>query len=131
MSAFFDTNILIYSLEGDPNRSTTANRLIAESGFVSVQVLNETVNVLRGKLRLDWDKVDAVMASFRTALAVVPLTSATHDRGIALARRHRLSIYDAMIVAAALESGCDTLYSEDMHAGLVVGDRLTIVNPFA
>ena len=47
-----------------------------------------------------------------------------------MAERFRLSVYDGLIVAAALETGCDVLYSEDMHHGLVVDRRLRIENPF-
>jgi predicted nucleic acid-binding protein len=61
---------------------------------------------------------------------VVPTTEETHVRGIALAPRYSLSVYDGMIVAAAQLAGCTVLYSEDMHDGLVI-DRLTIRNPYA
>ncbi len=45
--------------------------------------------------------------------------------------RHGFHIYDALIVAAALEAGCGTLYSEDMQSGQVIAGQLTIRNPFA
>ena len=48
-----------------------------------------------------------------------------------LAERYQFRIYDAMIVAAALAAGCDTLWSEDMQDGLMIDDRLAIRNPFA
>ena len=60
---------------------------------------------------------------------VRPLTLATHDRGRLVAERDKLSLYHAMIVAAALEAGCDMLLSEDMQDGFVVDGRLTVVNP--
>jgi predicted nucleic acid-binding protein len=62
--------------------------------------------------------------------SVVPVTEETHVRGLVLAERYQLGLYDGMIVAAALLAGCTTLYSEDMHDGLVI-DRLTICNPYA
>lgn len=58
------------------------------------------------------------------------LDEALHKDGLRLARRYRLSVYDGMIVAAALTANCDILYSEDMHHGLIVDGRLQIVNPF-
>ena len=61
---------------------------------------------------------------------VEDLTVQTHQVGRALAERYQFSVYDAMIVAAALLSGCTTLWSEDMHDGLLVEDQLRIVNPF-
>jgi predicted nucleic acid-binding protein len=66
---------------------------------------------------------------FRTTLAVVPLTLETHERGLELAERYRLQLYDGMIVAAAQLAGCTVLYSEDMHDGLVI-DGLSIRNPY-
>jgi len=63
-------------------------------------------------------------------LDVRELTAETHRTGLRLAERYKLSIYDAMIVAAALEAGCDTLWTEDMQRGLVVEGRLLIADPF-
>ena len=51
-------------------------------------------------------------------------------RGSTLAERYRLSIYDAMIAAAALHADCDTLWSEDMQDGMTIEGRLRIANPF-
>jgi predicted nucleic acid-binding protein len=52
------------------------------------------------------------------------------SRTRSIAERYGLSIYDAMIAAAAMEAGCDTLWSEDMQHGLVLEEGLRIVNPF-
>ena len=57
------------------------------------------------------------------------LRSATHANAVALARDHSVAFYDALIVAAAIEAGCETLYSEDFQHGRRFGD-CTIVNPF-
>lgn len=72
----------------------------------------------------------APLVSYRSSLTILPLTLAIHQHGLAIAQRHRLSIYDAVIVASALEAGCDALCSEDRHDGLIVDGRLTVVNPF-
>jgi predicted nucleic acid-binding protein len=53
-----------------------------------------------------------------------------HQRGLAVAERYRFSFYDALIVAAALESGCTTLFSEDLQDGQVIDQTLTVRNPF-
>lgn len=63
-------------------------------------------------------------------LAVVPVTIEIRDAGIALAERYTLSVYDAMIAAAALDAGCDRLWSEDMQHGLLIDNALRIANPF-
>ena len=64
-------------------------------------------------------------------VAFEPVTLKTHETGLALAERYRLSIYDGMIAAAALLAGCDRLWSEDMQDGLVIDGRLRIADPFA
>ncbi len=69
--------------------------------------------------------------SFATGLATsFRCTSATHAAAVSLARDHGFAFYDALIIAAALGRGCDTLFSEDMQHGRRVAG-LTIVNPFA
>jgi predicted nucleic acid-binding protein len=75
-------------------------------------------------------RVHDFLGTLRDLLPVVPITLATHDTGLALAERYGLSTWDAMIVAAALLSGCDTLWSEDMQHGLIVDGALRIVDPF-
>ena len=62
--------------------------------------------------------------------AGAPLAIEIHETGLALAERYGLSTWDAMIAASALHAGCDTLWSEDMQDGIVLDDRLRIVNPF-
>ena len=63
-------------------------------------------------------------------LDVVPLTVATHDAALRIAAITGYSVWDATMLAAAMEAGCDVLISEDMQHGRKI-DRLTIENPFA
>lgn len=130
--AFFDTNILVYCFaRGDP-RMPTARNLLAAGGCIGVQSLNEFANVAWRKMRLPWSKLHGAREQILMVCEPpVPVTFDIHEAGLALAEQHAFSIYDAMIVAAALKAGCDILYSEDMHNGLVVDGRLTIINPFA
>jgi predicted nucleic acid-binding protein len=94
-----------------------------------VQVLNEFVSTARGKLAMEWHDVRTVLNGLRINCDILPLTEETHVRGLALAERHKLHIYDGMIVAAAALAGCTTLYSEDMHDGLTI-DGVTVRNPY-
>jgi predicted nucleic acid-binding protein len=128
--SFFDSNILLYVLSGDPEKADRVERLIADGGTISVQVLNEIVNVARRKMRMSLRETRDFLTTLRGLLPVVPLTIETHDAGLALAERYEFSTYDAMIAASAIQSGCDTLWSEDMQHGMAVDDRLRIVNPF-
>jgi predicted nucleic acid-binding protein len=96
-----------------------------------VQVLNEATVNCRRKAGMSWEETGAFLGGIRTLCKVEPLTEDTHDVGRALAARYGLSVYDAMIAAAALIAGCDTLLSEDMGDGLLVEGQLRVVNPFA
>ena len=126
---FFDTNILVYFASADTEKADRSDTLLRGGGVVSVQVLSEFAAVARRKHVMAWSSIRVVLAAVRSTCTVVPLTVETHELGLALAERHRLNVYDGMIVAAAKLARCTTLYSEDMHDGLVV-DRLTIRNPY-
>jgi len=128
--SFFDTNVLVYLASGDPVKADRAEAIIGGGGVISVQVLNELANVARRKMRMTWPDTHAFLSILRSLLTIQPLTIETHETGLALAERYRLSTYDAMIAASALQAGCDTLWSEDMQDGLVLGDGLRIINPF-
>jgi predicted nucleic acid-binding protein len=127
---FLDTNVLIYAVLSDDPRCGTAERLLAAGGTISVRVLNEFANVARGKLKWSWLDIEATLALVRSRSGRVrDISVASHEAAFALARDHSLAFYDALIVAVALEAGCDTLFTEDMQHGRKFGD-LTIVNPF-
>ena len=127
---FFDSNIVIYSASSDPFKAQTAARLLGEGGVISVQVLNEVANVARRKMGYDWDRTLSFLKTIRSLVDTVNIQLVDHDVAMLIAQRHKLAIYDSMIIAVALRVGCDTLFSEDMHGGLVIDNRLTIVNPF-
>ncbi|WP_454812502.1 PIN domain-containing protein [Labrys neptuniae] len=127
---FFDTNILLYLASSDTSKADRAEKLLLAGGTISVQVLNEIANVIRCKLAMSWQETRQFLSPLRSLLQVVPNTVEIHGTGIDLAERYKLSVYDAMIVAAALTSNCDRLWSEDMQNGLFIDGRLRIVNPF-
>jgi predicted nucleic acid-binding protein len=127
---FYDSNVILYGVSTDAERVLRVRDLLALRGTVSVQVLNELVNVGRRRMAMSWDEIDEMIRPLRSSLEIVPVTETTHELGVKLARRHRLAVYDGMIVAAALLADCDVLYSEDLHSGLLVDGRLRIVNPF-
>ncbi len=79
---------------------------------------------------MSWAEAHAFLSMIRGLLPVQPITIEIHETGLALAERYGLSTYDAMIAASAMQADCDTLWSEDMQDGMVLDDRLRIVNPF-
>jgi predicted nucleic acid-binding protein len=126
---FFDTNVLVYLASGDSAKADQAEAVVARGGIISVQVLNELANVARRKMRMSWNETHALISSLRGLLAVHPLTLETHEIGLELSERYGLSSFDAMIAAPALQTGCDTLWSEDMQHGMKL-ESLRVVNPF-
>jgi predicted nucleic acid-binding protein len=129
-NAFLDTSVLLYVIAEDDPRAEIAEALLAEGGVISAQVLNEFVSVARRKYRMDWEEIEAVIDDIRLLCApVVPVTVETHESGVHLAKRYGYRIYDALLLAAATQAGCTTLYSEDMQHGQTIGS-LSIRNPF-
>ena len=128
---FFDTNVLVYTIGQHDARTPAADDLLASGGVISVQVLNELASVARRKLKMSWQDVAAALAAVRILCpSPIAITADVHDAALLLAARYDFHIYGALIVAAALEAGCTTLYSEDMQSGQVIDGRLAIRNPF-
>jgi predicted nucleic acid-binding protein len=128
--AFFDTNILVYAFAQNDPRAESAEVLLAGGGVVNVQVLNEFANVAVRKLGMSWDEVAEALNAIRVFCpSPRPLTVTVHEAGLRIARQYGYRIYDALIVAAALDAGCTEVLSEDMrHRQSIEG--LTLRNPF-
>jgi predicted nucleic acid-binding protein len=135
VSTFFDTNVIVYAL--DPlagPRHARADALLAqhlEAGtlVLSTQVLQETYAVLtrkRGTTPARALEVVSLLAQER----VLPSSAEFVLDALALAQQHQLSVWDALIVHAAVQARCSVLLSEDLQAGRRFGP-VEIVNPFA
>jgi predicted nucleic acid-binding protein len=128
---FLDTNILVYALAQNDPRALKAERLLAAGGRISVQSLNEFTAVARRKLAMTWPEIEQALAAIqRLCPAPTPVTADLHARAVQLAKFTGYTIYDALIIAAALEAGSATLFTEDLRDGQVIEGRLTIRDPF-
>lgn len=133
---FFDTNVLIYLFdETDDAKRERAELLIQqaldnETGCISYQVVQETMNVITRKLNATPEKVRQLLDSVLVPLWQINPTRTLYRHGLDLQARYGFSFYDSLIIAAALEAGCTCLYSEDMQDGQQI-QGLTIQNPFA
>ena len=96
-----------------------------------MQVLNEFAAVASRKLGLAWPEIHQVLETPQSLCRVEALTVATHESGLAIADRYGFSVYDSLIVAAALLAGCGVLWTEDLQDGQRLDDQLTVKNPFA
>jgi predicted nucleic acid-binding protein len=126
---FFDSNVLLYLLSPDARKADRVEELLASGGVISVQVLNEIASVALRKLRLDMVAIRHILGTIRAVCDVRPLDLETHERALDLVERYRFSVYDGLIVAAALRAGCTTLHTEDLQHAQRIGS-LTIANPF-
>ncbi len=134
--AFIDTNVLVYVYdERDSRKQIIArdlvdNLIIQSQAVISLQVVQEFCNVVINKIK-HFDQ-----AGLRQVLNDVlgPLVQHTAsvdfiDRAVERQAKHSLSFYDALIIQAAIDLNCTTLYSEDLQSGQKFG-TLTITNPF-
>ena len=134
MGAFFDTNVLVYCTDtSDPKRQTLARELVAQSSakgeaVISTQVLIELFNVLTRKQKMPSGAARDLALAY-AAWPVIHCDFALVRAALEKSVAHQLSIFDAMVVEAALRAEAQTLYSEDMQHGQRFG-ALTVVNPF-
>jgi predicted nucleic acid-binding protein len=129
--AFLDTNVFVYAIIQNDPRSDRAEELIARGGTISVQVLSEFAALVRRKSKMPWVEIRRALDGIKTLCPEpLPITLDTHGEALAIAERYGYKIYDALIVASALEGRCAILYSEDMQDGQVIDHRLTIRTPF-
>ena len=137
MPSFVDTNVLIYAEDRDAKeKHLVARDLILElwdsrEGVLSVQVLQEFyVNVTRKlKKPLSAGKARDIVEEYLT-WTVIDNTGRMLLDAIELQRKAQLSFWDSLVVQAAIDAGCDRLYTEDLNAGQRIGS-VTIVNPFS
>lgn len=129
-NTFFDTSVLLYLLSGDAAKADRVERLLADRGTVSVQVLNEFASVALRKLAMPLYDVREILGTIRAVSRVEPVTLATHDRGLAIHERYGFALYDSMLIAAALIAGATLLCSEHLQHGQLIDAQLRISNPF-
>ena len=136
VDSFIDTNVLIYLFdETSVKKSRTSEELIRQSlengsGCISYQVVQETLNIVTRKLKASPDEARSLLDNVLEPLWRVNPTRALYRRGLELQTRYRFGFYDCLIIAAALDAGCKTLYTEDLQHGQQV-ETVTIVNPFS
>jgi predicted nucleic acid-binding protein len=128
---FFDTSVLLDLLSADVGKADRVEALLLRRGVLSVQVLNEFAAVALRKHALTPAEIREFLGGLHEFCRTHPLTLESHEHGLDLVERYGFQLYDSMIVASALESGCRVLYSEDLQHGQVIEKRLKVINPFA
>jgi predicted nucleic acid-binding protein len=134
VTAFFDTNVLVYCTDASaPAKQARARSLVAQAtaagdGLLSTQVLIELFHCLTRKQRMPAATAQGLVNAF-TAWRVIDSDLALVTASLQASVQHRLSIWDAMVIEAALRADAQTLYTEDLTHGQRFG-ALTLVNPF-
>ena len=127
---FFDTNTLLYLLSSDTKKADWVSKNLEQSNVISVQVLNEFTSASIRKIKISNSELDEFLDLFTSTFNIRSLDIDTFETGLIVSRRYGYQHYDSMIIAAALQAGCEKLYSEDMQHRQVIDKRLQIVNPF-
>jgi len=128
--AFVDTNVAVYALGRDGDKKVRAKQILDASPIASSQVINEVISVLMRKQRFAREEAYEVADALMKLVAVAPVSANIVRDAMTIGLRYDLSHWDALIVAAALNTDCDTLYTEDMQNGQVFDGRLKVKNPF-
>lgn len=135
MKVGVDTNILAYAegVNGQSRQETTNVWLEAApigKIVVPVQVLGELFNVLTRKAGRSRADARAAVLAWRNAYPVIDTSAEVLIQATSVASQHGLSIWDAVVLAAASSAGCHWLLSEDLQDGFTWGG-VTVVNPYA
>ncbi len=133
---FVDTNIWLYALvdparPGDSEKQQRAARLVGQLSrpVISSQVARELCRNLLKKSALTEEHLRRLIADWYPNCVLHASSQEQHLLASRLRETASFSFWDSLIVAAALDAGCSTLYSEDMQHGQVVDGGLTIINP--
>mgnify|MGYP001580971307 CR=1 FL=1 len=131
---FLDTNIVIYAFsEDEAQKQSIAFGLLDgeyNNALISKQVINELANILLKKFKLSSNQVENAILELDTIVNIVDFDLSTQIKALHVKDKYNLQFYDSLIIATALENRCTILYSEDMHNGMLIENRLKIINPF-
>lgn len=133
---FFDTNVLIYAKTAqDASKRQVAQELLGkcceeDSACISTQVVQEFCSNMIKKSNLTNAQISEILQELQDNFDIVNVQMSTIKNALNIKARYGFSFWDSLIVAAAEGEGCKTLYTEDLGAGQVIGEGLTIKNPF-
>jgi predicted nucleic acid-binding protein len=128
---FIDSNICVYWFDkSDRKKQDKSFDLLKDKPYISSQVIIETYLACSRKLRLPTSICDENTLILCEATHVVPIDGVIFSTALKIKSKYQFSFLDAIIVAAALEAECTTLYSEDIQHGQVIEGKLTVINPF-
>jgi predicted nucleic acid-binding protein len=134
---FIDSNVFVYLFDETDERkrqvaqSLVNTALVEGSAQISFQVVQETLNVITRKLKVPVRLEDAhqFLDQILVPLWKINPNRVLYQRGLEIQTRYQLGFYDSLIIAASLQAGCKTLFSEDLQHGQQI-ETLIIQDPF-
>ncbi len=129
---FADSNIWLYAfMESDLAKKTIATELVLnEKIFLSVQVVNEVCINLIKKVNYTNDDILILLKNLNNKYKISNLSFTTVSRSAEIRKKYKISYWDSLIIASALQNNCTILYTEDMQHEQIIDGTLKIINPF-
>ena len=131
--AFIDTNVFVYLYSGTElnKRQMASDALNTYDCFISTQTLNEFSSVSLRKMRASLEDTEEYLDEMEDSCTVLTVTPTTIRYALSLHEKYSFNYFDCLMLASALQAGCNLMLSEDMADGMVIEDTLTIKNIFA
>lgn len=128
-----DTNVLIYlhDINNSPKRQVAADILSENMPIISSQVISEYLNVCNKRLKMSKEDSLESLMGWLPFCELSAVNVNVFSTSLRLIKKYKFQMFDSIVVASALEAGCQILYSEDMHHNLFVEKQLKIINPFS
>jgi len=127
---FIDSNIILYLMDSNVHKRSTAQKLLQQTPFINSQVLTEVANVCRRRFNYSKEQILLLWNDLINDCDFIDTSKVTFQKSMDLVRKYNLQIFDALIVCSALDANCSILYSEDMQHNMKIENKLKIVNPF-
>ena len=129
---FLDTNVFVYTQSKDEavKRNIALKTLKKYDCCTSTQVFNEVSNVMIKKLKMSIADVKQIITAINNRCEVSIIDFETIQKALDLKDLYGYSYYDSLIIATAVLSDCDCIFSEDLHDGQIIDNKIEIVNIF-
>ena len=129
---FIDTNVFVYTQSSvEPEKRSISTRILHDFDcYTSTQVLNEFCNVMTKKVKMTVAEVKQVIKAINNCCTIVIVDCDTVNEALGIKEKYGYTYYDSLILASALESGCQRIFTEDMQDGQIIDGVLRIENVF-
>jgi len=130
---FLDTNLWVYLFSEEQTKKVLISELVSsnfENIQVSAQIVGELFNVLNKKRIVSLDEAIRISYQILDSFPVSSIRESTVKSALEIKQRYIYSYWDSLIIASAIDTGCECLYSEDMQHKHLIEGKLRIINPF-